>query len=186
MNKGIFVKVLLLLLIAIALGSFIKQKVDDKQTVSSSNYEDNLTDDVGIQKGQIAPNFTVETLEGESITLSELKGKKVILNFWATWCPPCKVEMPHFQSYFEKHSKDDNVVILAANMTYKDKNVQQFVNGYDLTFPILLLESDDLIKTYEVLTIPSTFFIDSEGKVQKKIVGAINEEIIQESVKELD
>jgi len=186
MNKGIVAKVLVLLLIAVALGSFIKQKVDDKQTVSGSNYEDKLSDEYGLQKGQVAPNFTLKTLEGDEVTLSELKGKKVILNFWATWCPPCKVEMPHFQEYYKNHAEDDNVVILAANMTYKDKNVQQFVDSYELTFPILLLEADDLIKTYEVLTMPSTFFIDTQGKIQKKMVGAIDEEIIQESVNELD
>src|SRR5690606_33071951 len=73
---------------------------------------------VGIQPGEIAPDFELETLDGAVVKLSELKGEKVILNFWATWCPPCKEEMPEMQEFYDKYGDDINVI--AVN--FKEKN----------------------------------------------------------------
>mgnify|MGYP003435951310 FL=1 len=126
--------VVILALVAIMLGTFIKQQIEKKEVISQAAYEIDWAQKEGLEKGQIAPNFTLETLTGETVTLADFKGKKVILNFWATWCPPCRTEMPHFQDYYEQYAERDNVVILAANATYNDKgadHVQKFVNRFD-------------------------------------------------------
>lgn len=188
MNKKMIGKVLALALVAIMLGTFIKQQIDKSEAISSTGYEIDLTDEVGVKQGQIAPNFTLQTLEGKTVDLADFKGKKVIVNFWATWCTPCRTEMPHMQKYYEQRADKDNVEILALNLTYDDKgpeNVQNFVNSYDLTFPIVLMENDQLLKDYEIITIPSSVFIDIEGHVQHQFTGVLDQEKLVHFVSQL-
>ena len=86
--------------------------------------------------------------------------------------------MPAMQKYYKQQAKNDNVEIVAVNLTYTEKNVkniQAFMNSYDISFPVLLDEKDQIGKLYEVLTLPSTYFIDSKGKVQYRIVGPLDE-----------
>lgn len=178
-----------LALVAIMLGTFINQQLKKNETIAQVGYEADLTKAEGLKKGSLAPDFTLETLTGEKVKLSDLRGKKVMLNFWATWCPPCRSEMPHLQSYYEDYAKKDNVVIVAANTTYNERgkdNIESFINSYDLTFPILLMPDDSIIKLYEVLTIPSTFMIDSEGRIQHHIVGPLDTDAIRDYVTQLD
>ena len=102
--------------------------------------------------------------------------------------------MPHLQTYYEEYAEKDNAVIIAANTTYneygaKDKrkeNVQAFLDSLDVTLPVLLMPDDSIIKQYEVLTIPSTFMIDSEGRIQHHIVGPLDEKAIRDYVTQLD
>ncbi|WP_456276235.1 redoxin domain-containing protein [Bacillus sp. AK128] len=143
---------------------------------------------IGLQEGNKAPDFQLETLTGEVINLSDLKGKKIILNFWATWCPPCKAEMPHMQDFYEKHI-DDEVEILAVNLTNSEKNIasiEEFVNEYGVTFPILLDQKGATNKTYQAITIPTTYFIDREGIIRKKIIGPMNTEMMEELVDHME
>jgi peroxiredoxin len=189
MKKKIIGLSIVMILVAIMVGTYIKKQIDASEAISENalGYEMELEE--GLERGQIAPDFTLETLSGESVTLSELKGKKVILNFWATWCPPCKEEMPHLQEYYEKNADKENVEIVAVNLTYSDgskETVQQFIDSYELTFPTLLMEEEGLDTTYEVLTIPSTFMIDSKGRIQHHIVGPLNQEALQKYVGNLD
>ncbi|MEH7109626.1 redoxin domain-containing protein, partial [Bacillus sp. JJ1764] len=105
--------------------------------------------------GSKAPDFELKTLTGETVKLSELKGKKVMLNFWATWCPPCKAEMPDMEKF---HSEvGDKVTILAVNID-PQLDVKGFVNEYKITFPILLDTDDGVNGKYQVLSIPTTYF----------------------------
>ncbi|MER1999038.1 MAG: TlpA disulfide reductase family protein [Lysinibacillus sp.] len=179
MKKSLIGKVIVFGLVVIMLGTFIKQQIDKSEAVISTGYEVDLTDEVGVKQGQIAPDFNLQTLDGETVKLSDYEGKKVVVNFWATWCTPCRTEMPHMQKYYEKHAEKDNVEILALNLTFDDKgpeNVRKFVNSYDLTFPILLMENDNLLTTYEVLVMPSSIFIDTKGRVQRHFAGVLDQE----------
>ena len=102
---------------------------------------------------KVAEDFTLTTLQGEQVTLSDYKGKIVILNFWVTWCEPCKEEMPYLQSFAEEHP---DVAVLAVNLTSMDLGmdiVKQFVDVFGLTFPILLDEADVVGKKYNIITI---------------------------------
>lgn len=184
--------IIVMMLVVIMLGGYIKNQIDAQNAISENalGYEMDLeTKETGIQKGQVAPDFTLPTLSGESLTLSDLKGKKVILNFWATWCPPCKEEMPHLQAYYEEAAKEENVEIVAVNLTTTDGSIdkiQQFIDSFNLTFPILLMEEEGVNQTYEILTIPSTFMIDTKGRIQHQIVGPLDQDALSEYVESLD
>lgn len=200
MKRSIIGVIVILGLVAMMLGGYIKTQIEASETVneqaSIQGYEVDLNKaEYGIKKGQLAPDFTLETLSGEPLTLSDLRGKKVVLNFWATWCPPCKKEMPDLQHYYEKYANDENVEIVAVNLTYAErsitaadvvKNVQLFADSYDLTFPIPLMKEDSISNTYQVLTIPSTFMIDTEGRIQRQIVGPLNIDSIHEYVSQIE
>jgi cytochrome c biogenesis protein CcmG, thiol:disulfide interchange protein DsbE len=125
----------------------------------------------GLAIGNAAPDFELKTLDGKSIRLSELQGKKVILNFWATWCPPCQAEMPEMQNFYEKYNKD--VEVLAVNLTSQDSRdkVDSFIKEYGLTFPVVLDEEGDVLKLYKISPIPTSYIIDSEGIIRDKYVG---------------
>ncbi|NMH70068.1 TlpA family protein disulfide reductase [Bacillus sp. RO3] len=124
----------------------------------------------GPNVGDRAIDFKLETLEGKSITLSDLKGKKVILNFWATWCPPCKEEMPIMQQFHEQYGTD--VKILAVNID-PQYNVKEYQKAMGLTFPILLDKDDKINNAYDILTVPTTFVINEKGIITHKQIGAI-------------
>ncbi|THE14232.1 TlpA family protein disulfide reductase [Bacillus timonensis] len=135
---------------------------------------------VGISDGQLAPDFTLKTINGEEMKLSAFRGKKVILNYWASWCPPCKAEMPHMQEFYEEN-KESNVVLLSVNLTTAEKkgsDVAKFVEDYELTFPVMLDEKGDIGQTYQAYAIPTSYLIDTKGVVRKKIVGPMDKEMM--------
>ncbi|MFC4324197.1 redoxin domain-containing protein [Litchfieldia salsa] len=143
---------------------------------------------IGLQEGDLAPDFELETLDGQLVKLSELKGKKIILNFWATWCPPCKAEMPHMQSFYEDQDHG-SVEILAVNLTNSEQRkdaVNKFVEQYQLTFPILLDQSGEIGDTYRAYTIPTSYYIDSSGIIVKKIIGPMDKEMMNEMIKSIN
>ena len=182
-NIGLFI---ILILVVIMLGTYVKQQIEDSQKIAKDTVgtEVELKGDVaGLNKGETPPNFTLTTLDGQTVTLSDLKGKKVMLNFWATWCPPCKAEMPHMQSYYEDYAKEKNIEIVAVNATKSEKSidhVKEFASSYDISFPIAIDEGNKVNNLYKVVSIPSTYFNDSEGYVQHYIIGPVDEEKIDD------
>lgn len=131
----------------------------------------------GLEKGDIAPDFELETLEGEKVSLSDFRGKRVMLNFWATWCPPCRAEMPDMQKFHE--NKD--VVILAVNLTETESsedNVPKFVEEYGITFRVPLDVDSSVSTLYQIRPIPTTYLIDSNGMIHNVAFGAINYELM--------
>lgn len=124
-----------------------------------------------------APDFALDTLDGKRITLSDLRGKVVIVNFWATWCPPCRAEMNDLQSAYQAHQND--FVLLAINNSEEDADVQKFVAEFHLTFPILLDRDGQVAKQYNVLALPTSFIIDRKGIVRAVNVGGMNRVYIE-------
>lgn len=116
------------------------------------------------------PDFTLRTLEGGSITLSDLKGKVVLINFWATWCPPCREEMPSLERLY-RHYKYDKFTLLAVDIMERPETVKRFVKEYNLSFPILLDENGDVSLKYAANAIPTTYIIDKGGKAVGKAIG---------------
>lgn len=145
--------------------------------------------EVGLQQGNLPPDFELETLDGEMVKLSDMKGKKVVLNFWATWCPPCKAEMPHMENYYSNNAEKENVEILSVNLTTGEnrgvKAVQEFVDAYELTFKIPLDEEGIVGETYQVYSIPTTFMLNTDGTISQKIVGPMDEAIMEQLIAEL-
>ena len=106
-----------------------------------------------------------------------------MLNFWATWCGPCKAEMPEMEQFFKQIG--DDTVILAVNID-PQLDVQAFVDEYKLTFPILLDADDKVNETYQIISIPTTYFIDTKGIIQNKFIGTMKLDNMKDFTKKLN
>jgi cytochrome c biogenesis protein CcmG/thiol:disulfide interchange protein DsbE len=124
------------------------------------------------QKGFLAPDFALENGDGETVRLSELRGRPVVVNVWTSWCPPCREEMPALKRVYRDY-QDQGVVILGLNSTSQDTReaALSFAAEQGLTFPILLDEGGEATRLYQVRALPTTFFIDAQGTIQEVIVG---------------
>jgi cytochrome c biogenesis protein CcmG/thiol:disulfide interchange protein DsbE len=124
------------------------------------------------QKGFLAPDFELKTLAGETTKLSDLRGQAVLINLWATWCPPCREEMPTLEKMYNEY-KEQGLVILGVNMTYQDDSqaVLPFVQKYELTFTILLDETGRVGNAYQVKSLPSSYFIKRDGMINEVVIG---------------
>lgn len=155
---------------------------------TSNEYNDNAPiteEDIGLDEGDYAPDFSLETLEGDEVSLSDYRGQQVMINFWATWCPPCRAEMPDMQEVYESH----DIEILAINLTETETSIGQvetFTEDFGLTFPILLDHEIEVADLYEIQPIPSSFLIDSEGRVQSIAFGALNKDMIIQKFANMD
>jgi len=126
--------------------------------------------------GMPAPNFQLKNLDGQSVSLSDLQGKPVLINFWATWCHPCIYEMPYLQQVYEEWS-DKGLMVLAINIGESSAQVEAFMQSHDLSLPVLLDAKQAVAQKYNIWSIPTTFFIDKDGIIQEKIVGAFPSKI---------
>jgi cytochrome c biogenesis protein CcmG/thiol:disulfide interchange protein DsbE len=121
-------------------------------------------------------DFEVETLSGSKIKLSDLRGKPVVLNFWATWCPPCREEMPMLQNYSKK--LDGKVAFVGLNYGEDPVTVQKFITPLKINFPIWLDPNGKISNLYYVADYPNTFFIDSEGVLRAQHIGQLSEDLM--------
>ncbi len=123
---------------------------------------------------QPAPDFNLNSLDGNSYRLSSLQGKAAVVNFWATWCGPCRQEMPLIQKYAERYPA--TLTVLAVNDGESIDTVQAFVSELELDFPILLDPDQHVTDAYRIRAFPTTYFVDSSGAVRVVHVGVLNEE----------
>lgn len=120
--------------------------------------------------GKTAPDMTLTDLDGNEIILSELKGKRVVLDFWATWCPPCKKEIPHFVELRKTIEPEELVIIGISNEPAEV--IKTFAEKYDINYPLVSVPDDELPEPYSnIISIPTTFFIDREGAIENVISG---------------
>lgn len=145
-----------------------------------------ITPEVDLQSiarvGEPAPDFSLKTIEGDGVKLSDFKGKTVLLNLWASWCPPCRYEMPGIQAAYEKY-KDRGLVVLGIDYAVQDnlQDAKDFVEEFKLTFPILLDETGEVSAgLYGMRGLPTSYFIDKEGILQHIQVGAMLPEKLEE------
>lgn len=135
--------------------------------------------------GFLANDFSLTGLDGKSYQLSAFRGKPVILNFWATWCPPCRAEMPAFERVWQRYNQGD-VVILAVNQRESPLTVERFEqNVVDVSFPILLDSQGEASRLFLVTGLPTTFFIDAEGRIQAVSMGGMDEATLLASVQKI-
>lgn len=129
-------------------------------------------------QGQPAPNFISPALSGGEIGLTDYVGDVVVVNFWATWCPPCKAEMPGINAFYEKHQAD-GLVVLAVNAKESESLVRPFIESNNFTFPVLLDPAGSVVNQYQVRSFPTTIIIDRDGVVRHIQVGMISEEELE-------
>jgi cytochrome c biogenesis protein CcmG/thiol:disulfide interchange protein DsbE len=139
------------------------------------------------QQGFLAPDFEVKTTTGETIKLSDYRGQGVLINLWATWCPPCRAEMKSIEKVYGEY-KDKGLVVLAVNMTYQDDptKIAPFITEQGLTFPILLDETGDVGHDYQLRSLPSSFFIGRDGIIREVVIGGpMAEALLRTRVEEI-
>ncbi|RCW67007.1 peroxiredoxin family protein [Saliterribacillus persicus] len=187
MKKGIVI-ILLLGMVGYAVYDYIDtqneaKKIEGTKIVAEGSLNDGdvvNSEKTGLQRGELAPDFTLETLDGEQVNLSDYRGTRVFLNFWATWCPPCRAEMPDMQKLYD----NEDIQILAVNLTQSEKNVEgvsEFVEELSLTFPIPMDVESEVSTLYRVQAYPTSYLIDQEGRIQYIGMGAMNyDQMIQE------
>ncbi len=127
--------------------------------------------DTAPQVGKLAPSFELPDVNGKKVTLSEYKGKVILINFWATWCVPCKAEMPSLNNLFLAF-KNDGFIVLSISVDSSEKPVQSFLKDKAISFPVLMdKEQEVYFDLYGVLGLPTSFLIDRDGIVREKIRG---------------
>ena len=167
-------------IIAIVIASIAVIELRKPRQSPISNSDKN----VGISIGKTAPDFELKDLSEKSVKLSDFRGKNVVLNFWASWCPPCREEMPEFQRIHNENQ--GNLVVVGVNLQESKENAESFVKKLSITFPILLDPNAQVKDLYNVFTQPVTYFIDKDGKIVDKKFGPLTSEEINEKIAKMN
>ena len=128
-----------------------------------------------------APELTLSDLDGKEVSLSDYRGQVVLVNNWATWCPPCKAEMPVLQAFYEAH-QDQGFVIIAIEAGDAERAVAQFAKDHKLSFPVWPDTNTMALTAFRNLSLPSSYVIDREGQVRLAWTGAVNRETLEKYV----
>lgn len=171
-NKNVILAVSIVLVLILGISIyFLNNYVVSSQANNQS--ADNAINNaqVGIEKGDLAPDFTLKDVNGKTVTLSKLKGKKIILNFWATTCPYCKIEMPELNKFYQNNKND--VVLLAIDIGEDKSTVENYLEGKGYSFDVLLDSDAKVAMDYKVQFIPMSFFIDKDGIIRAISNGAM-------------
>jgi len=138
----------------------------------------------GLEVGQLAPDFVLTYPDGATSQLSDWQGQPVMINFWATWCAPCEAEMPEFVTVYQD-LRDEGLVILAVNQQEEPEQAQTFIDRFKMEFPVALDSRGELMQLYQLRGLPTTIFIDREGRVFTRWAGILTEEQIRAYLAEI-
>lgn len=146
----------------------------------------NLTKDnkLKVAVGDTAPDFALVDMQGNKHRLSDYRGQGIFLNFWGTWCPPCKKEMPYINNQYQQY-KDKGVQLMSVDIQESPLAVQQFADRLKLDFPIMIDTEKEVMNTYGVDYLPATFLIDKNGKVVKYYTGELSENMIRDFMEKI-
>jgi peroxiredoxin len=135
--------------------------------------------------GRAAPDFLLQQLDGDPVRLSQLQGRPVIVNFWATWCGTCRAETPDLIELYEKH-RVDGLVLLGVNLRENDAAVRNFVADFGISYPVLFDRDGEVAGTWRIggpnRGVPSTYFVDRDGVVRKVVFGTVTEKLAGEGL----
>jgi thiol-disulfide isomerase/thioredoxin len=197
--SGVLWILAIVLLFFIANGVYRKyatQQIIDKSF--GNNAEVKLPDtsgnnDIKLEKNEkgmpLIPNFTLKNSKGDEVSLSDYSGKIVILNFWASWCPPCKAEMPEFKEMDEELKKSKEVVLLTINLTDGKRETKdtalKFLKDNNYNFNVLFDDKSDIAELFGIQSIPTTIIIDKAGYLHDYIMGTTTKKAVLDSIKEV-
>jgi len=131
--------------------------------------------------GEQAPDFRLVLADGSSLALSDLQGRPVLINFWATWCPPCRSEMPDIIDRYNQHAAD--LVVLAVNTREGLDLVEPFAQDFRITMPVVLDQNGEIMDLYEVRSMPTSYFIGRDGRIVMKWVGLMTPDVLDSFLK---
>ncbi|MCS1350597.1 TlpA disulfide reductase family protein [Mechercharimyces sp. CAU 1602] len=152
----------------------VVEKEADNQAEETLTLEEKAVQ-AGFNKGESPPSFSLDTLDGKRVEME--KGKPVLINFWATWCGPCRNEMPYIQEAYEKYK--DEMQFMMVNWTseeFKKNAVPDYMKAEGYTFPVLMDETGEAADLYQVMATPTTYLLDKDGVIQVKTVGEYDRE----------
>ncbi len=135
------------------------------------------------ETGRLAPDFTLTDLEGNSVTLSDFRGKAVFINFWATWCPPCRAEMPEIEAVYQEYKSKD-VVVIGVDLLEAESEVRQFVQQGGYSWIFVIDTTGEVTNDYGITAIPTSFFLDKEGIIRAVKVGAMTKRVMESQLAE--
>lgn len=134
--------------------------------------------------GRPAPDFTLSQPGGGELSLSDLRGQAVVLNFWATWCGPCEAEMPELQQAAQKYG-NSGLVVLGVNQAEPEDIVTDYLERLGISFPIVLDKAVQVSELYRVNSLPTTFFIDRDGILRDEVIGQMNTAVLQQHLRSI-
>ena len=186
MKKKIVLIVIALVLVAFLAGASVLYKNLSQSLAPDqlATQEPTATPDETTPQLMQAPDFTVYDADGNAVSLSDYFGTPIVVNFWASWCGPCKMEMPDFQEKYLELGED--VTILMVNMTDGDRETVEIASAFiaeaGYTFPVFFDTAASAAMTYGVYSLPSTYFIDAEGNAVARATGAIDSATLQQGI----
>lgn len=155
----------------------VEENLPETEIAEEKNTEviagEETEEDFEIAIGKESPNFTLKNLDGKEVSLSDYRGKIVLINFWATWCPWCDKEMPDLQKLDEEN---DDLVVLAVDVMEKEEEVKEYIEKNKYSFEVVLDEDGEIAKTYLVSGLPASYFVDEEGILLGGVPGAMTYE----------
>jgi len=174
--KQLFISIVAFGLITTSIVTIILANLLISPAGANSPYDQSINQDEAAPIiGAQAPDFALLDLEGELVRLTDLRGQPILINFWATWCGPCRLEMPIMQQRFVEFG-DQGLIILAVNFDEPKAIVQAFNSEIGLTFPILLDPGADVQRSYRMRGYPASFFVDQEGIIQAHHIGLMTQD----------
>ncbi|MBQ7596076.1 MAG: TlpA family protein disulfide reductase [Clostridia bacterium] len=175
------------LLISVKIYGRLSDKVDIPTTSSAESTEDESRADTEEVSAETAADFYAFDFNGKKVTLSEKAGKPVVVNFWATWCPPCKSELPHFEKLYKELGGE--VEFMMVDLTDGQREtadiVKDFVKENGYTFPVYCDTDSSAAAAYEVYSIPVTLFIDKDGRLSDMRIGALSESALRSGIEKI-
>ncbi|HKL75355.1 MAG TPA: TlpA disulfide reductase family protein [Halanaerobiales bacterium] len=150
-------------------------------TFTLFNFQQIEAAQIGTEVGQKAPNFSLKNMNNKEVTLRDLEGKKVFINFWASWCPPCKAEMPDIQKLQKNHGEE--IKIVAVNLEEEKNKVEKYLENEDLDFTVLLDKNKKVANQYLIRAIPTSYFLNEKGIIIEKNLGVLSYEKMKENLK---
>lgn len=179
MKKNLLIWGIALVLVLIAVYTTGNSEGNTSVPQNTNNDSNQIDSNAG---GEKAPDFTLEDLDGNTVSLSDYQGKNVYINFFATWCPPCRGEMPDLEKIYQKY-KDEDIVVLAVDLGEDKDTVKSFIEENKYNFNVLLDSDQTATEQYNITSIPVSVFIDKQGNIEAKQVGAMTMDQMESAIK---